>query len=205
MKKQSIFIAAIMLILVLTSCGSKNPSPTEITNNFLSAVKSQDSNISSFYTGDTENDSLLFDLSDVDDSLDAEIYKLLEEKLLSFEYETSNETIEENKATVDVTITAYNLGEAYSTAISEYIAEAFSMAFSGASDEEISMIMNDALIENIENASFDYTKIVTVHLINDENSGWLIDDSATNSELLNALSGGLAETVLGIASGFNEL
>lgn len=200
MKKLYSLILLTVLIFTLLSCGA-NPSPTEVTDKFLSAIKSQDGSISSYYSGEVDNDNSLLDLPDsFDDATDS----LLAEKFTSFEYEISNEVIDDNKATVDVTITTYNIGEAYAQAISEYIQNAFSMVFSGASDEEIEQLMNDALIKNITDASFDYTTTVTVSLTNDEESGWMVDDFETNTALLNSISGGLIEKLSDIASSFNE-
>ncbi len=188
------------LSISLCGCGDKAPTPTETADTFLTAVKAQDTEtIKTVYEGDTVDmlSSLDEEESDTEDSLMGDEYfeKTLLPKMLDFDYELSNEKIDGDKATVDVKITTYDIGSAFSAFMADYFTQALTLAFSGASDEDI---------ENLANTTFEskmgelkektYSETVTLDLVNKDDV-WKVAEIDDDSEFLNALTGNMIKTL----------
>ena len=181
-----------MLMMCLTACGG--PTPTETVDSFLTAVKAQDSeSIKTIYA---EEDFEAFDMGeDSEDNLYGDLEETLMTKLLDFEYTLSNEQINEDKATVDVTFKTYELGKAMSSWITEYISQAFALAFGGASDEQLEKLAETILTDKIDDAEEKtFEKTVTVSLT-DKDGAWVIDEFEEEGEFYNALTGGMIEAM----------
>ncbi len=131
----ALFIVA-LLLLGLTGCGG-GQTPTSVTKQFTDAIKAKDqATIEKVYTG-KELEIVNNNIADLtggtseestESSFDEENAKLLEDKLLSFDYEITNEKIDNDKATVDVSITTYKIGDAFTNLLANYIREAFALA-----------------------------------------------------------------------------
>lgn len=209
MKKLITIMLSFALIFGLSACGEKVASPTEVTNAFLTAVKEQDKEkMAELYTGDE------FDFSDAsldgllgdetanedqdetsDDSAYDEMSQTLTEKILAFDYEVSNEVITDDKATVDVKITTYPLGEALTSFMAEYISQAFFLAFSEDSDEKIEALASTIMMKEL-NALTEKTfeKTVTVELIMKDDN-WSLEGIEKNDEFVDAITGGIYDAV----------
>lgn len=189
MKKLLLPIMVLLLASVLSACGG--PSPTEVTNSFMTAIKAADTDaISQLYAGEIDDidfqDGVSADSEDNSDPLT----KDLDEKFLAFEYTVSNEIIDGDMATVDIAIKSYPLGEIFGEAVSEYISEAMTLAFSGASEEEINALLENIVMEKLGEAAMDYESTVTLSLTNSD-EGWIVDDISEDSEFMDALTGGM--------------
>lgn len=216
MKKIAAIMISIMMILSLTACGG--PSPTEVSDKFLTAIKNADSEaLAECYVEDefdlfeeaseaAESDEDESDKEDEesDDALTKVYDEKLIPKMLEFEYELSNEKIEGDKATVDVTVKTYQLGSAFSSFFSEYITQAFALAFSDASDEQMNALAANILTGQLDNMTEKtYEKTATLSLIKRDDK-WLVDSVDGNKDVLNALSGGLVESISNMATAFDE-
>ena len=120
MKKILALLISLMMVFSLTACGG--PSPTDVSDNFLTAIKNADNEALAECYVEDEFD-LFQEASDAAESDDEEdgdkeeaeaddaLTKVYEEnlvpKMLEFEYELSNEKIDGDKATVDVTEKTY--------------------------------------------------------------------------------------------------
>ena len=196
MKKLVVLAAAMALCLnVLSGCSSA-PSPTEVTDTFLNAVKSQDmETMQNNYAEGT------FDFGQIASSeaseegaqLSEEATNTLTSKLLEFDYEISNEQINENTATVDVSITTYPFGDAFSSFVSDYLSQGFAAALNGASDEEMGELGSSILTQKLNGMEKSYTGTATLSLTKVDDQ-WKVDTIADDSDFVNVLSGGLLDT-----------
>lgn len=208
-KKMAIVIA-VCLAVSLSLCGCGGPTPTETADTFLTAVKAGDvDTIKTVYAGDTFD--VLATLEDEDESSDAgsavdEDYfdKVLMPKLLDFDYELSNEKIDGEKAGVDVKITTYDIGSAFTAFMSDYLTQAFTLAFSGASDEEMEKLANtifESKINELEEKT--YSETVSLDLVKDGDT-WKVAPIDDDSDFMNALCGNMIKALDQIEDAFDE-
>lgn len=196
LKKLSTLLLIIALVLSLTACGK--PTPTEVTTSFLDAVKAQDSKtIASVYAEDTwslfEVSSAKADFSEDHDELDQYFTNDIFPKLLEFDYEIIEERVEEETAEVDVKITTYDMGTAFTNFITEYLTQGISLAFSGA-DVDYDALANKLFKEEFGKMEKSFTKTVTVSL-SKVDGAWIIDKLGDDAPLTDALLGGLITSI----------
>ena len=200
MKKFLSLLVVLALCFTLFSCGN-NPSPKDVANSYLSAIKAGDTEkLSKLYAGDV-SDVSFDEVTDMDDSYSDEFLDTIKSKLLSFEYTVSNETINGDQATVDVTIKTYDIGTAFSDTISEYFSQAMTLIFSGASEDKLNSLLEETFTKKINEAAFDYESTVPLKLTKTE-TGWIIDKFEEDSEFPNALTGGMVDAVKDMADAF---
>lgn len=203
MRKLTTILLAVILCLSIVACGV-DPTPTDVVNSYMDALKKNDTaTISELYSGDTEL-SNFFNSTGVDtESLSEEFMSTIKEKLLAFEYTLSNEKIDGDKATVDVSVKTYNFKVAFTNAVSDYFQKALSMIFSDVSDEEMNKLMENTLSEHLNDATFDYEKTAQINLTKTED-GWKIDDFEDNTEIINTLTGGMIEFATEMSDAFSN-
>ena len=206
MKKKTLLIVSSLIVAVaLCACGS--PSPTETTDSFLQALKSEDSDaVKTLYADDKINILEEFEENNTGDVESKAIAKLIEEevkpKMLDFKYEISNEKIDGNKATVDVKLTTYDMGAAFTAFAGEYFTQAFTLAFSGTSEEELNALAETLLSEKLTAAEKNYHQTVTVSLTQKDDK-WMIDKFEENGVFFNAITGGIIDAVNGLNEAYN--
>ena len=216
MKRKLLGITAIMvMIAVLSGCGPKIPTPTETTNSFLQALKSQDAEaIASVYDGtdvdlleaasdsaeDNETDS---DSETTDTGLEAVYEEQMLPKMLDFDYELSNEQIDGDKATVDVKITTYRIGDAFTAFFSDYISQAFMLAFSDASEEDLDALATTILagkLADLSEKTYEKTATLSLSMKDDK---WVVDNIEDSDEFLDAITGGLVTSMKTMTDAFS--
>lgn len=203
MKKILSLLLVFVMCLTLFSCAS-TPAPTKVADTYLSAIKTNNTEqLSKVYAGDASDLNFKEEYGEMSDEVSEDFLKSFAEKLTSFEYKISNEAIKDDKATVDVAIKTYDLGEAFTSAITEYMQEGFGLALSGASEEELSKMMQDKFTNALDNATFDYESTVKLHLSKTD-KGWVVDKIGHNSEFANALTGGIADASKELADAFQD-
>lgn len=208
MKKIKNIITSI-LILCLSVCifsgCSLFSSPSKTTETFFNAIKNDDAKLlSEVYSGKESNifKPLLqeYDLDEIEDFKEDEVLvKAVKEniypKLLDFDYEISNEQIKDNKATVDVKITTYPVGNAFTEFIEEFISKAFILAFSDGSEDQITQAEEDILKKQLESLTTkSYEKTATLALTKIDNK-WVIDELVPQSDFMDAITGGLITAI----------
>ena len=216
MKRKLLGITAIMvMIAVLSGCGPKIPTPTETTDSFLQALKSQDAEaIASVYDGtdvdlleaasdsaeDNETDG---DSETTDTGLEAVYEEQMLPKMLDYDYELSNEQIDGDKATVDVKITTYRIGDAFTAFFSDYISQAFMLAFSDASEEDLDALATTILagkLADLSEKTYEKTATLSLSMKDDK---WVVDNIEDSDEFLDAITGGLVTSMKTMTDAFS--
>ena len=216
MKRKLLVITAIMVMMaVLSGCGSKIPTPTETTDSFLQALKSQDAEaIAGVYDGtdvdllEAASDSAEDNETDVDsETTDTGLEAVYEEqmlpKMLDFDYELSNEQIDGDKATVDVKITTYRIGDAFTAFFGDYISQAFMLAFSDASEEDLDALATTILsgkIADLSEKTYEKTATLSLSMKDDK---WVVDNIEDSDEFLDAITGGLVTSMKTMTDAFS--
>ena len=216
MKRKLLVITAIMVMMaVLSGCGPKIPTPTETTDSFLQALKSQDAEaIAGVYDGtdvdllEAASDSAEDNETDVDsETTDTGLEAVYEEqmlpKMLDFDYELSNEQIDGDKATVDVKITTYRIGDAFTAFFSDYISQAFMLAFSDASEEDLDALATTILsgkLADLSEKTYEKTATLSLSMKDDK---WVVDNIEDSDEFLDAITGGLVTSMKTMTDAFS--
>ena len=199
MKKLIALFTAFLVTISLTSCGG--PSPTDVSTTFLDGIKEfNPETIASVYADAGKTDDVELDKEDQEmlDRLKQEPFN----KMLTFDYKLSNEQIKDDKATVDVTITTYDLAKPYENFMKKFFLAAFSMD-EDISDEEMTEKMFTLLADELKPLTEkNYTKTATIDLVRVDDQ-WKITDIDDNEDLINALTGGLLDLVNATDNIFN--
>lgn len=197
-KKLSVAIA-LCIAFVFTVCGCGGPTPIETADTFLTAVKAGDAEtIKTVYEDGEFNILATWDDGESDDDElvdDSYFEETLLPKIRDFDYELSNEKIDGDKATVDVKITTYDIGTAFSSFMTEYFAQALTLAFSDASEEKIEKI-GETIFQTKMNELTEktYSETVPLELVK-KDDGWKVCTIDENSDFLNAICGNMIKTM----------
>ena len=192
MKKLFAVLLAVVMCSALFACGS-SPTPSDVVKTYLDAVKAQDQEAAAkVYAGDAGDAQ--FDASALsgEDGLSEEFGKSMGEKLAAFEYTVKDETVDGDKATVNVSLKTYNFGEVFSAAMNDYLSQAITLLFSNASEDEINSLMEKIFTEKLDAATLTYESDATIALTKTDD-GWMIDEFGSDSDFLNAMSGGMVD------------
>lgn len=199
MKKLIALFTAFLVTISLTGCGG--PSPTDVSTTFLDGIKEfNPETIASVYADAGKTDDVELDKEDQEmlDRLKQEPFN----KMLTFDYKLSNEQIKDDKATVDVAITTYDLAKPYENFMKKFFLAAFSMD-EDISDEEMTEKMFTLLADELKPLTEkNYTKTATIDLVRVDDQ-WKITDIDDNEDLINALTGGLLDLVNATDNIFN--
>ena len=145
--------------------------------------------------GDTEMDS---------EDIPAELSALLSEQMQQFEYEVSNEVVDEDTATVDVKITTVNIGKAFEDSINEFMEKAMAGEISSdTTEEELTKQLYAAFQEKLAAAEKDYEGTAVLNLTNVDGK-WMVDQISQTDPLVNCLTGGLMDYSNSLTSGGDE-
>lgn len=202
----SLFVLLILsAVLLLSSCGkgASEDGPEAAADSFLQGIKAGDSEaISRTYAGED------FDLEESFASVKAlagtveggeEAMDLLLTRLQDFDYKLSREKIEGDKATVKVRITTYDFGDAMTDFLTDYMIESSTLSLQGGSSEEMKTSAVRLFTETMEALKEkDYEEDTVLHMTKTDGS-WKVDALSPDSEFLNVLSGGLAQSALELA------
>ncbi len=199
MKKRITSLLMVLLVCInLSACGTKPPK--DVTNEFLSALqKMDDKTAGELYNGEFKKPD--FNFMD-DKEMDTAIGKLLENKVYGFDYTINGETITDNKAVVQVEITAYNIGDAMSKSIQDYISKAIEKIFNNIDliqdmnklDDEMSKFLTQTMKENLNNCKKDFKKNIKINLTKVDGE-WRVDDFKSNQDFVNAISGDMTSAI----------
>lgn len=194
MKKLLKLFLVVGLCVSLVGCSApkKEPQPKDTVADLLDSYKAQDfEKVSTFFSDDLIDQEDL-NLNDIPES-QKELQQLVYDKLTDIDYTIDEETVNDNQATVKVTITANNVGTQLTKGIGEAFTLAFSLGFSGATEEEIEKQTTEAMFAPLKECEKNLTYTVDVNLEKDSEGKWIISDD--NKALVNAMSGGLLDVV----------
>lgn len=209
-KHIAIILAVITAIFFLSSCSS-TPSPTETADTFLQALKAQDGEkMATVYSAEkldlletAAESSEESSEESTDTGLEAVYEEQMMPKMLDFDYEISNEQINDDKATVDVKFTTYRIGDAFTSFFGEYISQAFMLAFSDVSEEELDSLATTLLSGKLADLTEKtYEKTATLSLTKVDGK-WMVDEIQTGDDIIDALTGGLVTAFSNMENAFS--
>lgn len=205
MKKLFSILLISILVFSLSACST--PSPTEVTTAFLDAVKTQSTESMADIYADgswslSDEAGEEAELEDLDE-MDQYFQETVLPKLLEFDYEVLGEKIDGEKATVDVKITTYKLGDAFTAFIDDYLTQAFALAFSDTGEDAIEALGTSLFKEKVDAMEKNYTETVAISL-SMVDGAWVIDELDDDSPFTNALTGGFVEAAKTLEDSFDE-
>ena len=124
-----------------------------------------------------------------DENANSDGIAAVEEMLGDYQTELSNEVIDGDSATVDVTVKTYDMGNLISEYITDSISKALELSLED-EDADYESAIAEILQEKIDNCKANgktYTQTITITL-HKEDGAWTVDESDT---LDDALSGGI--------------
>ena len=227
-RKIATTVAATLMLLLLAmsmvGCGAATQAttPSDTVSKAFDALKAQDcETLTKYYNGDTaalENPEAALSGTDLSQlGIDQTQTELTDEqkavadavtkKLLDFDYSTSNEKIDGDKATVDVSVTTYDFGGMFTSFFTEYISQAFASAFTDGADEAALQEQAFTLLNSKigELSAKDKTNTATITLTKAEDGTWKIDELRDNKEFADALLGGAISSLSGYLDSFSSL
>ena len=191
-------IFSIFLIFVLaaslSACGSA-PTPKDIAEKYLAAIKAQDEEgISALSEGSYSEDELMGTVDLVlGESEEGEEYdeatKKFKEKVIDFDYTIGEERIDGENAEVDVTIKTYDFGTMRGQYAERAMSELMAAAVDGASQEEIDAMDRKILEEELDKLtekSYETTVPMKLKKVEGE---WKVAKMEDDSEFMNAILG----------------
>ncbi len=190
--------------VLLAGCSSTTPSQT--ADSFLQAMKAQDTeSMAKYYSGDASdlagswlNESVGGDIDGSGDLTDDEkaVMQKFAGKLCDFDYELGDEKVDGNNATVNVSVTTYDFGEAVDNALKDYLEEALAQAFSG---KELSTAKSNKIFYKAFGKQLDKLTDKSVQtdaqlsLTKGDDGSWKV--SELDNDAVNALTGQLLDKV----------
>ena len=195
-KKMPCITCLLLTVIMLFNACSFQKSPTEVATSFIEALKAQDEEtLAKVYSGDwSEDGGLTSTLNSTDlGGMSKETAEKFIAKVLEFDYTYGEETINDDKATVDVTITTYNFTSMLSDMLTDLYSKAIELAFSGLTEEELAKQINEltdkALSDGLDKLTEkNVSNTVKLELTKDGHS-WKVDP--VTDEFTDALLGGL--------------
>ena len=197
-------IFSIFLIFVLaaslSACGSA-PTPKDIAEKYLAAIKAQDEEgISALSEGSYSEDELMGTVDLVlgeseEGEEEDEATKKFKEKVFDFDYTIGEERIDGENAEVDVTIKTYDFGTMLGQYAERAMSELMAAAVDGASQEEIDAMDRKILEEELDKLtekSYETTVPMKLKKVEGE---WKVVEIEGDSEFMNAMLGGLVDVV----------
>lgn len=199
MKKSFISIVFLsLLIMLFVSCNqnqSQVDSPDTVVSNFLQAVQQQ--NYASAKTYYAENLDNMANFRNQIEEISPSVANKLFSKMSDFSYTVHEVTIDPNdstKASVAVTITAYDLGKAFESTVLDYIKTDLEMTFDGSTSDDIIKQAEEVIVKDIESSEKTFVSDAIITLTK-ENDTWKLDKISDNTTLINALSGNIINTI----------
>lgn len=199
MKKSFVSIIVLsLLVMLFVSCGhtqSQVDGPDSVTSNFLQALQQQ--NYASAKTYYAENLDNMANFRNQIEEISPSVANKLFSKMSDFSYTINEVTIDPDdstRASVTATITAYDLGKSFESAVLDYIKTDLEMTFDGATSDDVIEKTEEIIVKEIESSEKTFVSDVTISLTR-ENDTWKIDKISDNPTLLNALSGNIINTI----------
>lgn len=209
---------ALLALTVVGCCmllaGCSSPTPSQTVDSFLQAMKAQDTeSMAKYYAGDASdlagswlNESVGTDIDGSRDLTDDEkaVMQKFAGKLCDFDYQLGDEKIDGDTATVNVSVTTYDFGEAVDNALNDYLEEAITQAFSG---KELSTSKSNKIFYKAFDKQLDKLADKSVQtdaqlsLTKGDDGSWKVND--LDNDAVNALTGQLVDKVAAYEKAFS--
>lgn len=181
MKKLLSVAMALMFVLLLVGCSSKNEEGvTDNVVKFCDTLKTFEfeSALSCFESDDVDLTNPY--IEDKDDPYTRRVYDFLSENAAKITYEIGEVTVKGDKATVPVTFTYTDIDPILTEALSDYVDKVYEMSEAGASDEEMDQAFVDIFVDKIATVEPDettsYVEFACVKVDDEWKIGDLTDD-----------------------------
>ncbi|MDO4503023.1 MAG: hypothetical protein Q4D06_07540 [Coriobacteriia bacterium] len=194
----ALFTAVALMAGGCLLAGCSADSPSEATVAYLTKLKSEGVNELLKLDQNKEVGSLFGD----DGSLTEDQQKIMGDllaKMVDFDYEVKNETIDGDSAQVEVAFKNYEIGKALSSSLTDYLSKAFTLALGGTTDEAaLTQLFYDTLDEKLD-ALTEKTHESTVTLsLTKTDSGWEVN--SLGNDQYDAMLGGLFSAINSLES-----
>lgn len=187
MKKKTLFLTTLVLSVPMIMMGCSTETPTDVVNDYFTEIKDKKSNESKDLVEATMAITEEHVQEDSEDSDNANITKSVETYLSKTNVKVLSEKINNDKATVEVEVTAPN----YSELLEEVIGESISDKFAGETIDED--YLGSSLLKKVESSKTE-VRSGEINLVKKDNE-WQIksDDSVLNLMLGQAENDSSAE------------
>lgn len=196
-KKFYYLISLVFIVFCFCACSQKQSTstPEGTVEAFLKGLQHQQyASTESYYAENMDNmANFRNQVEDISPHVATELFK----KMADFSYTIGNVTfdsIDSNKALVNATITAYDLGPSFEQTVLDYIKSDIKMTFEGAESKDIIKSVEDTLVTAITNAQEKFTTSVQIGVTKTDDT-WQVDKISDNVALMNALSGNIMYTI----------
>lgn len=177
----------ILMPLTIQGCSTNSVTPSETVKAFLDGYHDRDNaKIASTSTW-KDYDATALELRDEDymEDVDQQLQKKVYDMMLDFSHKEEKETIDDDEASVEVTLTMYDFSSVMDKSMEEATKKADELSKkSDVDDKEIQKQILTVLFENMSKATKDKTLHVQVHLTK-KDGDWKVNDN--NTSLTDAL------------------
>lgn len=189
MKRYTWLMAVIMFALILTGCQTKEkePSPKEVTKQFLTAIQKQDEAAleASSQWNITSIKALQMQEDDYIENIDRDLQKAAHDVIYGFTFTIKDEIIKEKKAEVNVLIYTKDIKNAVKTGMREAEKKVEELSKGKHfSDQKAQQEIMQTIYTHIQNAKTEKKQQVTITLTKNEDT-WKV--TKNNKELEKAL------------------
>lgn len=200
----------VVIGVAFSACGSRvsdDMTPTETVKVFLDAFKAQDEEtMNRVYAGEGNDFLSAYENREAEDALTKTMQDELMAKWYDFDYKITGETIADDgqTATVDLSITTYDMQTVFNEFYSEYMGRAleeFSGNSNNVTEDDYNKLAAEILQEKIAQATEkDYTSEASLTLTKTDER-WIVDQiGEDNDDFLNAITGGLMDVLTDVVN-----
>lgn len=170
-------------------------TPEQAVSDFLTAMQHEKySGATKYYKENLDN---MANFRNQVETISPAIANKLFSKLADFTYtieESVSSQEDSSKATVYVTMDYYDVGQAFETALLDYIKNDISMTYDGKTSDDIIKKADETVTETINSSKKTTINRVPILLTLDDDT-WKVEKMSQNTELLNVLTGNILETI----------
>lgn len=170
LKKLICFMAAIILVATVSGCGSKSPSNV-LSGKFDNLKNGDENTISDVLDSEIKNEELNdYNYTDSENSMIEAVKKTT--------YKVNSEKVDGDSATVNVTVNAPDLTDAFTQFMERVFSDALSNAFSGntETEEEIDAKYDKILSEIVQNVKFS-DRTMDIEMVKEEKEWKIKNDN----------------------------
>lgn len=181
-KKLLAITGIILMPLTLQGCTTNTITPTETVKTFLDGYHDRDNALIAANSTWKDYDATALELRDEDymEDMDKQLQKKVYDMMLDFSHKEEKETIEDDQATVEVTLTMYDFSSVMDKGMEEAAKKADELSKkSDITDKEIQKQILTVLFDHMSKAKKDKITHVNVHLVKD-GKDWKVSDDNTN-------------------------
>ena len=186
-KKLLVMTGLVLMPITLQGCSSNTLTPVETVKEFMDGYHDRDNAKIAANSTWKDYDATALELRDEDymEDVDKSLQKKVYDMMLDFSHKEDKETIDDDHASVEVTLTMYDFSAVMDKGMEEATKKADELSKkSNVKDSEIQKQILTVLFENMSKATKDKIVHVKVNLVK-EHGDWKVSDD--NTALTDAL------------------